>query len=123
MAIIPELMRVNKPSKTVEKMLKKIDSRFHSARRLYPELILGSKDCNRIGKQVYRLQHTKRIHIACVTSMCLLGFGDALGHLSAKRKIAVEGCLSAVNSLHKYFDRNLNLNAEYIKAAQLMGEY
>ncbi|MBL0732236.1 MAG: hypothetical protein JJW03_05215 [Desulfosarcina sp.] len=116
MAIIPELMRQNKPSKTVNKMIKKIDTGFAAARELYPELIFGSKDCNRIEAEVFRLQSQKTIHICCLTSVCLAGFDEGLKRLKDKRKTAVMACLMAVKRLHGYFDRNLNLNDEYDKA-------
>ena len=115
-AVMPHLMRKKHVSKTVEKMLVRIDSRVADTLPLYPELILESKDCNRIEKEVYKLQSTKRIHIACLSSICLAGFDDGISRLKGKRKIAVTACLAAVKRLHDYFDRNLNLTDEYMKA-------
>lgn len=120
MAIIPELMRENNPSKTVEKILTRIDRNFKQTRTLYPELITGSKDCNRIEKEVYRLQSQKTIHICCLTSICLAGFSDAIDKMRGKRKASVVLCMAAVKSLHGYFDRKLSLFDEYDKAVQFL---
>jgi len=116
MALVTKLLRKNNPSKTVEKMLATIDKRFETARKLYPELFFDSKDCNRIEQKITVLEKETKIHIVCLTCICLAGFCDALDLLRGKRKVAIEKCIISLNRLSNYFDRKLNLNTEYDKA-------
>jgi len=116
MALVTKLLRKNNPSKTVRRMLIVVDKRFFAARELYPELFLNSKDCNRIEKKIIDLERETKIHIVCLICICQAGFSDALNLLRGKRSDAIEKCIISLNRLSVYFDRKINLNAEYDKA-------
>lgn len=121
MAIISKLvLEQGMPSKSVLKMLTKINEGFDATRAEYPELISQSKNCNKIEAELNCLDIKKKIHLLFLTSTCLGGFEDAAQKLKGKRLAAVDSCITSINRLHVYFDRKFNHDAEYVKASKLI---